>query len=99
MSSIMAVSQAGCHLTLAPQVKERGRCATVLYALIIMDLLGVALMILGLSQQFHLRGVLPDPLNGPYAGVTMVIVGILLTMPFFIWSIKASFDPFNKTSE
>ncbi|GAC23089.1 hypothetical protein GMES_0789 [Paraglaciecola mesophila KMM 241] len=52
-------------------------------------------MLMGLRQQFHQQGVLPETIDGPYAGVMMVVAGVMLTLPFFIWSFKASFRPFG----
>ena len=69
--------------------------SNLLVVLIAMDVLGVFVMLMGLRQQFHQQGVLPETIDGPYAGVMMVIAGVMLTLPFFIWSFKASFRPFG----
>lgn len=67
----------------------------VLGILITLDVLGVIVMLMGLRQQFHHQGILPETIDGPYAGVMMVVAGVILTLPFFVWSFKASFRPFG----
>lgn len=75
------------------------RCSYLLITLIGLDIVGVLLMLMGLHQQFHHHGFLSEALNTPYAGVMLLVAGVALTLPFFVWSFKATFRPlgnFNK---
>lgn len=97
MATLFPFPTATSELKLNPNVEMRSRPKGILGSLILLDLLGVVLMLMGLRQQFHQQGFLPEVLNAPYAGVMMLIAGVALTLPFFIWSIKASFGAFNKS--
>jgi hypothetical protein len=70
------------------------RCGLVM-SLMLLDILGVILMIIGIRQQIHHQSLLPDSLSTPYAGAMLLIAGVVLTLPFFVWSVKASFGPFR----
>ncbi|WP_166425553.1 hypothetical protein [Paraglaciecola sp. 20A4] len=96
MATLSTISHITCDVKASPVADISAHPKRVLGSMIALDLLGVALMLIGLRQQLHPQGLFPESLNVPYAGVMMLTAGVVLTLPFFISSIKASFGPFNK---
>tara|TARA_R100000687_G_scaffold48649_1_gene38849 strand:- start:156 stop:500 length:345 start_codon:yes stop_codon:yes gene_type:complete len=89
------------HSAEKPKHTHSARCSYRLITLIGLDILGVLLMLMGLRQQFHHQGFLSEAFNTPYAGVMLLVAGVALTLPFFVWSFKANFRPlgnFNKSN-
>jgi hypothetical protein len=99
MTTLSTISHATGDVKDSPQANIFSQPRRKLGSLIALDLLGVILMLMGLRQQLHPQGLFPESLNVPFAGVMMLAAGVVLTLPFFISSIKASFGPFNKTSK
>lgn len=57
--------------------------------LMVLDLLGFILIFVGLGQHFERINVLPNALNFNLSGLVIVTLGLLLTLPFFVWAINA----------
>ncbi|WP_339772670.1 hypothetical protein [uncultured Paraglaciecola sp.] len=99
MATLSTISHATGDVEDTPEANILSRPKRILGSLIALDLLGVILMLMGLRQQLHPQGLFLESLNVPYAGVMMLTAGVVLTLPFFISSIKAAFGSFNKKSQ
>ncbi|QHJ13789.1 hypothetical protein FX988_04069 [Paraglaciecola mesophila] len=86
------------HSAEKPKFTHSTRCSYRLVTLIGLDILGVLLMLIGLHQQFHHHGFLSESLDTPYVGVMLLTAGVVLTLPFFIWSFKANFRPLDNVN-
>jgi len=72
--------------------------ATNPVVLMILDLVGFILIFVGLGQHFERINVVPNMLNFNLSGLVILTVGLLLTLPFFVWAINACGKAFKSLS-
>tara|TARA_R110000868_G_scaffold3464_1_gene22251 strand:- start:499 stop:798 length:300 start_codon:yes stop_codon:yes gene_type:complete len=63
--------------------------ATNPVVLMVLDLVGFILIFVGLGQHFERINILPSVINTNMSGLVILTVGLLLTLPFFVWAINA----------
>jgi hypothetical protein len=66
--------------------------------LMVLDLIGFVLIVIGLKQQFGNVEELQPSLLTAYSGMGLIIVGLIMTLPFIAWSLKSCIRVMSKIS-
>ena len=97
----MGIPMTGCdnELDRELQTKLKKPASEALpFALMVLDLLGFVLIFVGLAQHYQRINVLPDNLWFSYSGLLIAALGLMMTLPFLAWSLKASKTVLEKLS-
>ncbi|KXI29379.1 hypothetical protein [Paraglaciecola hydrolytica] len=66
--------------------------------LMLLDILGFALILIGLALQYGSVTKLPGFLQFNYNGLALIAIGIIMTLPFFVLALKACHKAFRNIS-
>ena len=69
------------------------------WGLIFLDFVGLALLIIGLKQQFGEGEMLHPVMRFDYIGLVLIMGGLMLTLPFLTWAIKTCFKVMSKITD